>query len=168
MRPRCRPTFGGEAGQLEICRRQRPTRGQVGLLAEQGREQCRGLQADCLQRLVDPRGVLPGRWKLPVLDGSENGTDVFSLWRKGPSVSVGSLAVDRHDPWVFQAAGDVGLEQEAGAADHIVGMPLEELIERHPAMQLLVQSHQDGAEAALACGRRTRNRNPLEVAVPTA
>ena len=47
-------------------------------------------------------------------------------------------------------------------------MTVEDLLERHLAVQLGVERHEDSAQAALAWGRRTRNRWPSEVAVPTA
>ena len=50
----------------------------------------------------------------------------------GPAVGIGAQAVDRHDPRVLEAAGDLGLEQEAGAADRIIGVLVEDLLERRP------------------------------------
>ena len=79
----------------------------------------------------------------------------------GPSVGIGPQAVDRHDPWVFQAAGDLRLEQEAGAADHIIGVPLEDLLERDLAMQLLVQCHEDSAQATPGVGAEDAESQPV-------
>src|SRR5262249_38215598 len=39
-------------------------------------------------------------------------------------------------------------QQEAGAADRVVGVGVEDLLQRHLAVQLLVQGDEDGAEAA--------------------
>jgi hypothetical protein len=53
---------------------------------------------------------------------------------------------------VIQAACDLGLEQEAGATDRIVGMLVEDLLERHLAMQLAVESDIDGSKPASRVG----------------
>ena len=80
----------------------------------------------------------------------------------GPAVGVGAQAVDRDDAGVLQAAGDLGLEQEAGAAGRVVGVAVEDLLERHLAVQLGVERHEDGAQAA--AGVRPEDAEPLAVA----
>ena len=79
----------------------------------------------------------------------------------GPAVGVGAQAVDRDDPRVLQPAGDLGLEQEAGAADRVVGVLVEDLLERHLAVQLGVQGDEDGAQAAPGVG--PEDAEPLAV-----
>ena len=61
----------------------------------------------------------------------------------GPAVRILAQAVDRHDARVLQAAGDLGLQEEAGAAVGIVGMPFLDLLECHFAPQFLVAGHGD-------------------------
>ena len=68
---------------------------------------------------------------------------------------------------MLEAAGDLGLEQEPLAADRVVGVVVEDLLERHLAVQLAVERHEDRPQAARAWGRSTRNRWPSLVAVPT-
>ena len=85
----------------------------------------------------------------------------------GPAVAVSSQAVDRDDPGMLQPAGDLGLEQETLAAHRVVGVTVQDLLERHLTVQLVIERHEDGARPPLACGRRTRNRSPSDVAVPT-
>ena len=80
----------------------------------------------------------------------------------GPAVVVGAQAVDRDDPGVFQPAGDLGLEQEPLAADRVVGVVVEDLLQGHLAIQLGVQRHEDGPQAAP--GVRPEHAEPLAVA----
>ncbi len=111
-----------------------------------------------------PAGVSPHR-----LDGMESidgllkrvATDEpHSVER--PAVRVRAQAVDRDDSRVLQPAGDLGLEHEAGAAGWVVGVLLEDLLERHLAVQLGVQGDEDGAQAA--AGVRPQDSEPLAVA----
>ena len=53
------------------------------------------------------------------------------------------------------------------AAAGVVGVVVEDLLERHLAVQLGVERDEDRAQAARAWGRRTRNRWPSLVAEPT-
>ena len=55
--------------------------------------------------------------------------------------------VDRDNPGVFQAAGDLGLEQEAVPADRVVGVAVEDLLERDLAVELRVPGHEHFAQA---------------------
>ena len=50
----------------------------------------------------------------------------------GPALVVGPQAVDRDDARVLQPAGDLGLEQEAGAAGGVVGVLGLDLLESKP------------------------------------
>ena len=70
----------------------------------------------------------------------------------GPAVLVLPQAVDRDDPRVLQSAGHLGLEHEPLAVLGVVGMPLEDLLERHLAMQLFIVSHEDGPQPSLGMG----------------
>ena len=79
----------------------------------------------------------------------------------GPAVGVGAQAVDRDDPRVLQPAGDLGLEQEPLAADRVVGVVVEDLLQRHLAVQLRVEGHEDGAQAAPGVG--PEDAEPLAV-----
>ena len=80
----------------------------------------------------------------------------------GPAVAVGAQAVDRDDPRVLQPAGDLGLEQEPLAAGRVVGVVVEDLLERHLAVQLGVEGHEHGPQAAP--GVRPEHAEPLAVA----
>ena len=79
----------------------------------------------------------------------------------GPAAVVGPQPVYRHDAGVFKPAGDLGLEHEAGAAEQIVGVRVEDLLEGNLAVQLRVQGHEDGAQATL--GVRPQDAEPLSV-----
>ncbi len=70
----------------------------------------------------------------------------------GPAVGVGAQAIDRDDPRVLEAAGDLGLEQEAGSADRVVGVLVEDLLERHLAVQLLIEGDMDDPQSAAGVG----------------
>ena len=63
---------------------------------------------------------------------------------------------------MLQAAGDLGLEEEPLAADRVVGVVVEDLLEGHLAVQLAVQRHEDGAQAAPGVG--PEDAEPLAVA----
>ena len=62
---------------------------------------------------------------------------------------------------MFQSAGDLGLQKKSLAADRIVGMLLEDLLERHLAVQLVVQRDEDGTQTAP--GVRPQDAKPLPV-----
>ena len=78
-----------------------------------------------------------------------------------PAVGVGAQAVDGDDAGVLEPAGDLGLGDEPLPADGVVGVLLEDLLERHLAVQLAVERHEDGAQAAL--GMRPEDAEPLAV-----
>ena len=78
-----------------------------------------------------------------------------------PPVGVGAEAVDGDDSGVLQAAGDLSLEQEAAAADRVVGVVVEDLLQRHLAVQFVVERHEDGAQATP--GVRPEDAEPLAV-----
>ena len=79
----------------------------------------------------------------------------------GPAVAVGAQAVDRHDAGVLESAGDLGLQQEALAANRVVGVTVEDLLERDLAVQLVIERHEDGAQAAPGMG--PQDAEPLAV-----
>ena len=79
-----------------------------------------------------------------------------------PATGVGAQAVDRHDARMLQAAGDLGLDQEPLAARRVVGVVVEDLLERDLAVQLGVEGHEHGAQAAAGMG--PQDAEPLAVA----
>jgi hypothetical protein len=83
------------------------------------------------------------------------------------AVRVGAQAVDGYDAGVFQAAGDLGFQEEAGAAVRIVGVPVLDLFEGNLAVQLFVASYKHLSQPPLAWGRRMRKRCPDDVEAPT-
>ena len=78
----------------------------------------------------------------------------------GAAVGVRSQAVDRDDAGMLEAAGDLGLEDKPAAADGVVGVRVEDLLERHLAVQLAVECHEDGPRPPWAWGRKTWKRCP--------
>ena len=62
---------------------------------------------------------------------------------------------------MLQPAGDLGLEQEPLAADRVVGVVVEDLLQRHLAVQLAVEGDEDGAQAAPGVG--PEDAEPLAV-----
>ena len=78
------------------------------------------------------------------------------------AVAVRAQPVDRHDPGVFEPAGDLGLDQEPLAAGRVVGVVVEDLLERHLAIQLGVEGHEHGPQPAP--GMRPEHAEPLAVA----
>ena len=62
---------------------------------------------------------------------------------------------------MLQPAGDLGLEQEAGAAGRVVGVPVEDLLERHLAVELGVEGDEDRAQSAAGVG--PEDAEPLAV-----
>jgi hypothetical protein len=54
----------------------------------------------------------------------------------GPAAVVGSQPVDGDDARVLQPASDLGLEQEPPLAGRVVVMSLQDLLQRHLAVQL--------------------------------
>ena len=86
----------------------------------------------------------------------------------GPAVGVVAQAVDGDDPGVLQAAGDLGLDQEPGAAVGVVGVVVEDLLEGDLAVQLGVEGDEDLAQAALGVGPEDPEPAALGGRVPTA
>ena len=80
----------------------------------------------------------------------------------GPSVGVASQAVDRDDAGMLEPAGDLGLEQEPLAADRVVGVVVQDLLERDLAVELRVEGDEDRPQAAP--GMRPEDAEPLAVA----
>src|SRR5262249_27252486 len=81
---------------------------------------------------------------------------------KGAAAAVDAQAVDRDDARVLQAAGELGLGDEPLAADRVVGVPLEDLLERHLAVELGIEGDEDLAQAAPCM--RPEQAEPLAVA----
>ena len=74
------------------------------------------------------------------------------------AIRVSAQAVDRDDPRVLQPAGNLRLQHEASAAGRVVGVPVKDLLERDLAIQLLVERHENGAQASL--GMRSQHPKP--------
>ena len=64
---------------------------------------------------------------------------------EGTPGRVVAQAVDGDDPRVLQLPGDLGFHEESGPALGVVGVPVEDLLQRDLAVQLLVLRHEDGA-----------------------
>ncbi len=79
----------------------------------------------------------------------------------GPAIAVGPQAVDRHDARVLEPAGDLGFEQEPLAAGRVVGMMVEDLLERDLAVQLGVEGHENRTQAS--AGVRPQDAKPQAV-----
>ena len=75
------------------------------------------------------------------------------------AVGVGAQAIDRNDPRVLEPAGDLGLLEEPLAAHRVIGVGVEDLLERNLAIQLAVERHEDSPEPAL--GVRAQEAKPL-------
>ncbi len=67
-------------------------------------------------------------------------------------VGIGAQAVDRDDARVLEPAGDLRLEQEPLTAGGIVGVRIEDLLERHLAVELAVEGHEHCSQAAAGVG----------------
>ena len=80
---------------------------------------------------------------------------------EGAALGVAAQAVDRDDAGVLQPPGDLGLQQEAGAAVRVVGMAVEDLLQRHLAVQFRIEGHEDGPQAAPGMG--PEDAEPLAV-----
>jgi hypothetical protein len=80
----------------------------------------------------------------------------------GAAIAVGPQPVNGDDPRVLQPAGDLGLAEKPLAAFGVVGVIIEDLLQRHLAVQLGVQGDEDGAEAALGVG--PQDAEPLAIA----
>src|SRR5437764_1437590 len=68
----------------------------------------------------------------------------------GPAIAVVPEPVDRDDAGVLQAAGDLGLDQEPGPAHRVVGVVVENPLERDLAVELAVERHEDNSQSALS------------------
>ena len=55
---------------------------------------------------------------------------------------------------MFQASGDLGLEDEACTADRVVGVPVDDLLERDLAIQLGIEGQEHGTQASRAVGTK--------------
>ena len=81
---------------------------------------------------------------------------------EGAPERVVAQAVDGDDPRVLQLPGDLGFHEEPGPAVGVVGVPVEDLLQRHLAVQLLVPRDEDGAQSALGVG--AEDAEPLAAA----
>ncbi len=79
-----------------------------------------------------------------------------------PPALVAPQAVHGYDAGVLQPAGDLGLDEEPGAADRVVGVGVEDLLECDLAVELDVERDEDGAEAAPGMG--PQDPEPLALA----
>ena len=62
---------------------------------------------------------------------------------------------------MFQPAGDLGLDEEPGAAGGVVGVVVEDLLEGDLAVQLGVERHEDRPQPAAGMG--PEDAEPLAV-----
>ena len=109
-------------------------------LAELERLLCRGRPVD--RRIaVKPPDRLPERVPLDEPHGVV-----------GPAAFVSPQAVDRDDAGVFQPAGDLGLEQEPTSAVRVVRVRVEDLLQRHLAVELGVEGDKDRPQTAPGVG----------------
>ncbi|MFO0952505.1 MAG: hypothetical protein U0835_15435 [Isosphaeraceae bacterium] len=70
----------------------------------------------------------------------------------GPAVGVRPQTVDGHDPRVLEPTGHLGLDEKPLAAHGVVRMMVEDLLQRHLAMQLLIDGDVNGAQSAAGMG----------------
>ena len=77
------------------------------------------------------------------------------------AVAVSAQSVDRDDTGVLEAAGDLGLDEEAVSAGGVVGAVVEDLLEGDLAVELGVEGNEDRAQAA--SGVRPEDAEPLSV-----
>ena len=78
------------------------------------------------------------------------------------AAAVGAQTVNRHDAGVLEPAGHLGLQHEPLAAHRVVGVLLEDLLERHLAVQLAVERHEHLAQPAPRV--RPEQAEPLAIA----
>src|SRR5262245_49028514 len=74
---------------------------------------------------------------------------------KRAAVGILAEAIHGDDAGMLESAGDLGFEDEAGAAFGVVGAIEFDFLERDLAVQLLVLGHEDLTEAAF--GMRSEN-----------
>jgi hypothetical protein len=70
----------------------------------------------------------------------------------GAAFAVGAQAVHGHDAGVLQAAGDLGLDDEPLTTGRIVCVMVLDLLQGDLAVQLGVERHEHGAQAAACVG----------------
>ena len=78
-----------------------------------------------------------------------------------PAAGVGAQPVYGDDPWMLEIARDLGLQQEPLAANPVVGMSLEDLLERDLSIELAIEGDKDDAQAPF--GMRAKDLKPLTV-----
>ena len=85
----------------------------------------------------------PGNGRLEVVSLDE------SHGIEGATVVVNPQAVDRHNPRMLQAPGDLCLKEESRAAVFPAGVLPLDLLQRHLAVYFLVLRDEDFSQAAL-------------------
>src|SRR5216683_2293325 len=63
-----------------------------------------------------------------------------------PAIGVLPQAVDRHNSWMFEPAGDLCLLKEPRPALRLVGVTVLDFLQGHIAVELFVVSHEDGPQ----------------------
>ena len=69
-----------------------------------------------------------------------------------PAVAVRAQAIHGHDAGVLESPGNLGLDEEPLAADQVVGVVVEDLLEGDFPVQLAIQGDKDGTQPALGVG----------------
>ena len=71
------------------------------------------------------------------------------------------------EPGMLQPTGHLSLRQEGGAAGRVGGVTIEGLLQRHSRYSSVSRATKTAPRPPRAYGRRTQNRWPSLVAVPT-
>jgi hypothetical protein len=66
----------------------------------------------------------------------------------GTAIGRGAQPIDWDDPRKLQPAGNLGFEQEPLAADRVIGVAIQDLLECDLAIELGIKRDEDGAQAA--------------------
>ena len=80
----------------------------------------------------------------------------------GTAAAIAAEAVDRHDSRMLEPAGDLGFENEPGAAGGIVGVMVEDLLEGDLTVELGVECDEDRSQPSASVG--PQHAKPLAVA----
>jgi hypothetical protein len=119
-------------------------------------EACEQL-AECHELLAGGAGVL--QVAVEVEHRVAQGLPLDELHRvERAVVTVEAQAVDRHDERVVEAAGDLGLEQEAGPHLSTAGGCVLHLLEGHWRPSASSRARNSSPSPPRACRRRTRRR----------
>jgi hypothetical protein len=82
------------------------------------------------------------------------------------TVTGSAQTVDRDDPRMFEAAGNLGFKEESAAAHRVVGVPFENLLEGHLAVQFQIHCDKNGPKTTF--GVRSQNAESLAISRLTA